>query len=407
MQGKTRISTPIKSADSKPGLIAKYAKMESAGLRLRDVDGISTYTQLDHQRDIGTKVIGYHEYWTDYEGDTSTTHVKELKSLTDAIHKNRMNLILYTSWMIADINPEYSLYGEECMDLAKNMFVYTREPKQTDYVLCANSIWHDRIIDGISDMFRKYKPDGIYTDGLTYPGDCTNELHGCGFVGENGERQPTQNILSIRNTMKRVYRIMEKQGKKTYWVAHSSGSITLPTLGFVDAYLDGEHLTALPRPFQLPLDFFRAEFMGHNFGIPALFLVYNWGAGMIDSEGFAISLLHDTELGWDQNYTVKMWKLWKDFRPEKARFMPHWKPSNFAAPDSVKVSYYIKPNGDAVIIAVNTGKTDVSGSVGVIGKIISAKDAFDGTGVVVESGKITDTFLPWKAKVYRAKVIKK
>ena len=68
-----------------------------------------------------------------------------------------------------------------------------------------------------------------------------------------------------------------------------------PTLAFATSYWDGEHLQCLPRPKEpgtiLPLDAFRCEFMGHNWGVPAELLHYPSGP-LKRSEAMALAL-HD------------------------------------------------------------------------------------------------------------------
>src|SRR5271157_2081367 len=57
--------------------------------------------------------------------------------------------------------------------------------------------------------------------------------------------------------------------------------MTIPTLAFATSYWDGEQLQGLARKHSaleiLPLDAFCAEFMGHNWGVPAELLWYGGG----------------------------------------------------------------------------------------------------------------------------------
>jgi len=405
IQGKTPLkqTIPLRSAKEATGLLSPGIHRTASGLDLSNPPASGTV--LDYYKSLGLKFIGFHEHWTDWQGYPRTSHTKELRSLLKACHQRGLKLILYHSWQLADIAPEFPLYLKECEVVSPERFLYTRNPKQIDYPVCPRSAWADFMADGIARLFREFRPDGIYSDGLSYPVECSNALHGCGYTGEDGKRHPTVPIFATREAMKRFYRILEQQGRQTLFVCHTSGSITLPTLAFSDAYLDGEHLTGRPRPFRLSLDAFRAEFMGHNFGIPAYFLVYDWNQGMTTPEGLAISLIHDAEVPWSLEAMAPIWKLWKAFQVEKARFIPYWKSKGWLleAPPGVKVSGYLKPNGEALIVASNLGGKEVGGELKLKMKILAAKEALTGRPVPVSDGVIHDQFPAWQSRLFLAK----
>jgi len=321
-EGERRFTRPTQIAGKARGELSDPVTTVEGGLDIGSPP--VTGTELDRLKSLGLQYIGFHEQWSDWQGFPRTTHTEELRSLIKGCHEKGLKLILYHSWQLSDTAPEYPLYLHECEVVAPDRFLYTREPKQTDYPVCQRSVWGDFLADGLDKLFRDFGPDGIYSDGLSYPGECSNELHGCGYVGEDGKRHPTLSLFADREAMKRFSHILELQGKPTLFVCHTSGQIPLPTLGFADAYLDGEHLTGQKRPFRVPLDAFRAEFMGHNFGIPAYFLVYDWNQGMTTDEGLALAMLHDTEVPWSYDAMAPVWKAWQDFGVEKARFLPYW-----------------------------------------------------------------------------------
>ncbi|HQK94511.1 MAG TPA: DUF6067 family protein, partial [Armatimonadota bacterium] len=335
-----------------------------------------------------------------------TNHAEELRSLIAGCHQSGLKLILYHSWQLSDTAPEYPLYLSECEVIAPDRFIYTREPKQRDYPTCARSAWADFLADGIQKLFEEFAPDGIYSDGLAYPTECANTLHGCGYIGEDGKVHPTFSLFAMRDAVKRFAKILEDQGKPTLFVCHTSGSVTLPTLSFCDAYLDGEHLTGQARPFRVPLDSFRAEFMGHNFGIPAYFLVYDWNQGMTTPEGLAISLLHDTEVPWSVDAMAPVWDLWSRFGVAEAHFLPYWKSSEWlqAAPEGVEVSAYLKPDGNVLIVAANLSEQPVRGWLRLRGTLSEATHALTGDAVTVANGGIVDDFPVWSARLYLAKL---
>lgn len=402
--GADRLSRPVHIAGGGQGALTEGVRVTPAGLDLSRGD-VFKGTALDYFQALGLKTIGFHEHWSELQGFPRTMHGKELRSVLKAIHDRGMRAILYHSWQLSDTAPEYPLYLRECEVIEPHRFIYTREPKQRDYPICARSAWGDFLADGMRRLFREFGPDGIYSDGLSYPAECSNELHGCGYIGEDGQRHPTFSLFACREAMKRFAHILEQQGKPTLFVCHTSGAITLPTLAFADAYLDGEHLCGQPRPFRVPLDAFRAEFMGHNFGIPAYFLVYDWLRGMTTEEGLALSLLHDTELPWSYEAMAAVYRAWDDFGVDEARFEGYWqeRPWLRSAPPGVEVSAYVKPDGEMMLVAVNVTEAPVRGTLALAERLETVRDARTGTAVKVVDGAIETEFRPWTLNLLRVK----
>lgn len=402
--GADRLTQPMRMAGGGRGVLTEGVRVVGDGLDLSRGDAFRG-TALDYFQQLGLKTIGFHEHWSELQGFPRTRHGDELRALLKAIHDQGMRAILYHSWQLSDTAPESPLYQRECEVIEPSRFIYTREPKQKDYPICARSAWADFLADGMARLFKDFGPDGIYSDGLSYPVECSNELHGCGYIGEDGKRHPTFSLFACREAMKRFAHILEQQGKPTLFVCHTSGAITLPTLAFADAYLDGEHLCGQPRPFRVPLDSFRAEFMGHNFGIPAYFLVYDWLRGMTTEEALALSLLHDTEVPWSYAGMTPVYRAWDDFGVDEARFEGYWQERAWlrSAPPGVEVSAYIKPGGEMMLVAVNVTEEPVSGTLELSEAIVTARDARKGTVVPVVAGSIVAEFRPWTLNLLRIK----
>src|SRR5204863_2246201 len=134
----------------------------------------------------------------------------------------------------------------------------------------------DRLAAGIADLMDEYNIDGVYLDGTQYPSTCSNRRHGCGYVLPDGSVAPTCPIWAVRNMMKRIYHIVRSRKADGQVNVHNSTCMTIPTLGWATSYWDGEQFRELPNNTSvselLPLDAFRTEFMGHQWGVPAEFL---------------------------------------------------------------------------------------------------------------------------------------
>src|SRR3990172_1343912 len=75
----------------------------------------------------------------------------------------------------------------------------------------------------------------------------------------------------------RVYTMLKAYKKDAVMGGHTSDSVYVPTLAFLDYALDGEQFTggtenkAYPE-LLLPLEFYQAEFLGHNMACRTMFL---------------------------------------------------------------------------------------------------------------------------------------
>jgi len=97
----------------------------------------------------------------------------------------------------------------------------------------------------------------------------------------------------------------------------------------------------------LPLEAFRAEFMGRNFWVPAEYLVYERPPSWTLDTALAFTMLHDVRVrplgvGEQLERMAKVWAVMSRFGVEKAQWHPYWetKPLATAQPDAVKVSLY-------------------------------------------------------------------
>ncbi len=395
-----RRTRPARAAAGAVGTIGPGAARVDQGLDLTPPAPHSTH--LDYLKKVGVRTMGFHEHWSEWQGFPRTARTQELQSLLAGCRERELRMLLYHSWQLSDTAPEYASFLRECEIVDPARFLYTRQPQQTDYPVCPHSAWVDFMADGLQRLFRDYAPDGIYSDGLSYPGECSNALHGCGWTDADGRRHPTLPIFATREAMKRFRRILDDQGGERLFIAHTSGQITLPTLSFADAYLDAEHLTGQPRPFRLSLDSFRAEFMGHNYGLPAYFLCYDWNQGLTTPEGLAISLLHDTELPWSFEAMAPIWDLWDRFGVDQCEFLPYWQAERWlaSAPAGVKVSAYRRADGHLLVVAANLTEREVSGAIRLRQPLRSAKEALAGRAMPVTDGAVTDQFPPWRARLY-------
>ena len=318
---------------------------------------------LDKMAGLGVRTTCFHEHWTDIQNYTSTTHGAELDKLVNACHERKIQLLTYFGYEMSNIAPEWDRYHEECL-VAPRAGGYKRKPEQTAYIVCYRSHWQDFMAEGIDRVLTQHHTDGVYLDGTSEPWGCSNQKHGCGYVRPDGSIGTTYSFFATRNMMKRIYTIVKKHNPDGQVNVHQSTCMTIPTLAFATSYWDGEQLQSLKRGASalevLPLDAFRAEFMGHNWGVPAELLWYPSGP-FTRTEAVSLGLLHDIPTRpssmADMETSSRLWKAFDAFGRQEATWLPYWnseKAVKCSSP-SVQVSLYNRPGQGPIAVIVNVG----------------------------------------------------
>ena len=318
---------------------------------------------LDRLAACGVRTMCFHEHWTDIQNYPHTTHGAELDKLVAACHQRKIQLLLYFGYEMSNIAPEWDRYHEECL-VQPRAGGYKRKPKQTAYIVCYRSHWQDFMAEGIDRVMTEHGVDGVYLDGTSEPWGCANLRHGCGYKRPNGSVGATYTFFATRQMMKRIYTIVKHHNPAGQVNVHQSTCMTIPTLAFATSYWDGEQLQGLKRgssPLEvLPLDAFCAEFMGHNWGVPAELLWYGSGP-FRRSEAMSLGLLHDVPVRpgslEDVEVAGRLWKAFDAFGRHEAVWLPYWANARFVRtqPEGVKVSLYNRPGKGLMAVIVNMG----------------------------------------------------
>ncbi|MGC8639891.1 MAG: glycoside hydrolase domain-containing protein [Isosphaeraceae bacterium] len=373
-----------------------------------------TDPELDRLAQAGVRTICFHEHWTDIQNYPETTHGQELDKLVAACHQRGIQLLLYFGYELSDIAPEWDRYHEECL-VAPRAGGYKRQPAQTAYIVCYRSHWQDFLAQGIDRVMTKHGIDGVYLDGTSEPWGCANRRHGCGYDKPDGSVGTTYPIFATRQMMKRIATIVHQHNPKGQVNVHQSTCMTIPTLGFATSYWDGEQLQSLKRKSTsaleiLPLDAFCAEFMGHNWGVPAELLWY--GSGPFRRvEAMSLGLLHDIPVRPVSDAEIqtsgKLWKTFDAFGRHEADWIPYWKSAQFArtSPASVKVSLYNRPGQGLITVVVNAGDRPCEAEVGLdLAALeqkpnLTARDVLKGSAVKMTEGKLSLLVGPMEYRV--------
>jgi hypothetical protein len=312
---------------------------------------------LDRAASLGVRTAVFHEDWTPIQNYPWTTPEPEFRRIVDACHQRGMKVLVYHGYELSSLAPEWAELSDEVLakDTQGNVTPgWYRPPEQRDFRVCYNSIWRDRLADGIEQARKRYGFDGLYLDGTIEPWPCCNERHGCGYRAADGSLRPTYPIFAVRRLMRRLYGMFQPYGGLIN--AHQSTCCVTATLAFAHSYWDGEQFASgelSGDPLKnLPLGAFRAEFMGRNFGVPSEFLVYERPPQWTFDHALAFSMLHDVcvrPCGLAAlERMAPIWNVMTRFGVDQAQWHPYWeaKPLAVAQPESVKVSLYRRVAGE-------------------------------------------------------------
>jgi len=369
-------------------------------------------SELDALVAAGVRTIAFHEHWTDIESYTTTTYGEQLRRLVGACHQRGLKLLLYFGFLISDLAPEWAQFGDQCVMQPRGGYEpynYPPQPRQNAYKVCYRSVWQDFLAHGIARVMDQYDVDGVYLDGTADPFDgCINRRHGCGYVRPDGSIGKTYAILAIRSMMRRIYTIVKSRKPDGQVNLHQSSFMVIPTMAWATSYWDGEQLAGRP-----PLDHFRTELIGRQWGLPAEFLA------MFDfRQACGLALLHDVPTravhpGADLELTSGLWRVFDDFGRKDAQWLPYWRNAKYVSvePQDFCASLYRHPHNGALMAVLNNGAQERTGSVklhvdalGLRGAL-SARDALSGEHVAAENGVVQLT-LPsygWRLLWFQAR----
>jgi hypothetical protein len=363
---------------------------------------------LDHLAASGVRTICFHEHWSDIQNYPKAARPQELHKLVRACHDRGIQLLLYFGYEMSNIAPEWERYHEECL-VSPRAGGYKRKPEQTAYIVCYRSHWQDFLAQGIDRIMDEFKIDGVYLDGTSEPWGCSNVRHGCGYKRPDGSIGTTYSFFATREMMKRIYTIVKRRNTAGQVNVHQSTCMTIPTLAFATSYWDGEQLQGLKRKPSalevLPLDAFCAEFMGHNWGVPAELLWYANGP-LRRTEAVTLGLLHDipTRPGSmaDVEVSSRLWKARDAFGCHEAEWIPYWESDKVVrtGQPGVKVSLHNRPGKGLLAIVANTGpqaaQTQVTFDLATLKQpaAISARDVLAEKDIPFAAGKLAVSLGP-------------
>ena len=373
--------------------------------------------ELDYLADLGVKTL-FITNWTDILCSTSPVgRSDELRKLVESCHERGIQVLVYIGYQISENNPEWPAFHQEVrrspVDRRRDSYP-GQEKKQTMDIICFQSVWQDYLVDGIARLIDEYDIDGVYIDTLFL--SCNNTSHGCGYVAQDGRMVKTYPIFAFRETFKRIYTSVKTRKPEGQVDVHNSTCMVIPALAWATSYYDGEHLYVYKPKAKhvmdmIPLDMFRTEFMGHQWGVPADFLSYEHLVGEYRTS-FAFTLLHDVLARACYNrgrteFISQLWHISDRFGRKGAEWLPYWKNANYVrtSPKDTYASLYRHPKNGVLAVVSNLQRQNARlvvqlniETLDLKNTGLSARNALTGESVRIKDGRIELSLPPmgWK-----------
>jgi hypothetical protein len=338
-------------------------------------------------------------WWDAFAYTSPQSHAEALRRLVRACHAEGIKVVPYIGgFLLAENTPEGRCFMEEMEKVPVAPYPIDRLPgleSQMTRIVCQRGPWQDFLVDGIARLIDESDVDGVYLDSTSRPCACSNELHGCGYRDAKGAPRPTYPVFATRELLKRIYTVVKQRKPNGIVDLHVFDCMHAGALAFSTTYWNGEQLGRGPKVKVegLPLDRFRTEFMGYNWGTPADLLYYVLGNYRACS---AIALLHDVPVRVenlkDLDVESALWRVREEFGVDGAEFLPYWRNAEYVAatPEGCYVSLHRHPEG-RVLAVVSNLKLEAAQAELVLNRealglkgAIAARDALGDTPVQVE-----------------------
>ncbi len=328
---------------------------------------------LDRLQELGVRTLIAWNWTPALAYPWPLERAEDFKSLVRACHARGIRVIPYLGYQISEKAPEYAQVRDEVVvfPVSSNADKYPKTKPQLVSSVCLRSIWQDALADHVSRMIDEFDIDGVYVDSTNMPFPCRNALHGCEAQRRDGTVVPVYPVFAVRDTFRRLYAVVKSKKADGIIDSHVFDCMNPGALAFSTSYWTGEQLSAADTPTDaIPLDRFRTEFMGVNWGVPCDMLSYKLGSF---HKSLAVSLPHDVLARFRQDeipvdpgdseavLAGSIWRLAEDFGRREARFLPYFGPERpiEGLPPHWIASLYRHPRHGALVIVSNLGRQEV------------------------------------------------
>jgi len=404
------LASPVKPSgqDAWDARIVRATKWYGKELELPD-QKVGDKPVLEYYAEKGARVIMVWFWWDAFAYPLPLGHEEQFRRLVRECHRVGLKVIPYVGgFLLSELAPEAPFFRDEMRVRPMPPYRSTATghspmpgwKPQLSIFACQRGPWQDFIADGIARLIEQYDVDGVYLDTTTVPFPCSNDLHGCGYRGADGQTRPAYPVLSVRDNLRRIYTTVRQRKPDGIVDLHVYDCLNLPAMAWATTYWNGEALPRGNQPFleKLPLDRFRTEFMGANLGVPADLLYYV----LKDyQKSVALALLHDVpvrpEYLSDLDRISQLWRARDEFGVKQARWLPYWRNGEVVQvePAGCYASLYVHPQGRVLAFVSNLGAQAVAvrcrfdlAKLG-LGQTATARDALSNTPLGLQDGTVT------------------
>lgn len=307
--------------------------------------------RYDELKEKGVTTLILHEKWNKcqnwFELSEFTTH--QLKTIVDECHKRGIRVLPYFGYELSALSPRWSELGDSVLVRDKEGDLeggWWRVPFQRDYIVCYHSEYAELFLKGVERLMDECHVDGVYLDGTGRPQCCYSTEHGCGWYDEHGSLRGSYNIRELRMMFRRLYDIVQSRGGEIN--VHFYGYMNFTVNPYIHQNWLGEDLQFSlmhGNTEDVDLDYFRAQYLGRNMGVPVEFIAYANPPQWRFEHALACSVLHGilprpNDLNHPLQLMSRVWKALDAFPVAQSEWLPYWKNEARSSHDKVKVSYY-------------------------------------------------------------------
>ncbi|MBQ7841503.1 MAG: hypothetical protein IJ390_13615 [Lachnospiraceae bacterium] len=344
-------ATPVKPFPKQPYL--HNALHLDCGIKIRGNyrDFLSQDNRFDRLKEKGVTTLILHEKWNKSQNwfELSECTAAQLRYIVDECHKRGIKVLPYFGYELSSMSPAWSSLQKKAAFIntaQKKEGGWWRVPFQRDYVVCYQSEYERLFVEGIEKLMDTFHIDGVYLDGTSHARCCCSTQHGCGWYDRDGNLHGTYQLKAIRRLFKRLYDVVESRGGMIN--VHAFGFINFTALPYIHQSWYGENLQfklMKGSTENMDLDYFRAEYIGRNMGVPVEFIAYENRPYWTFESALATSILHGilprpNDIGHPLELMSRVWKIFDTFPIAQSQWKPYWNNGASADHDKVKISYY-------------------------------------------------------------------